>query len=435
MARGCTITKVSTEEQPQIPDDIFQAAMAASEQDSDGDDPYGPQPKRFMQTEQQKRQHARDLEIRRVAYTIRKMKKTHKADHQRLKKQKQRDSASEKLPTNFENLPTDLILMLMQHSHWQTIYNLSNSSAINRGIFQANEEAVFRGMETAQFPEWEWLFGNSKRRSPAQAQRLKDAILTMTLAHGWVPDDQLLDILQMIDQNEFTGRRNAIFLQSMQDNLDTEHRAIESYTGKKISRRTAMCLSSLGFHRPCIMWEKDTILDKPFVKFVHLPWDARCQLVNEQPASIQAEIRLFLKVVVETFGDVLQAVVSQWIERNQSSSVFQRTPGVVKKWMSKLMAGLILEALIAEWRVEAFESAPFNWDYYISDLDEVLREVLDEYDGGNVNVINKAAKDGVEFGKSIGLALEGFLDGTPAGEAFDTMALSLDYANPDLGAS
>ena len=420
MARDCAVTKVSTEEQPQIPDDIFQAAMAASEQDSDGDDPYGPQPKRFMQTEQQKRQYARDLEIRRVAYTIRKMKKTHQADLQRLQEQEQHGSA-------FEQLPTDLILMLMQHTHWQDIYNLSNSSAINRGIFQANEKAVYRGMETAQFPEWEWLFGNSKRRSPAQAQHLKDAILTMTLANGWVPDDQLLEILQMIDQNEFTGKRNAMFLQGMQDNLDMEHRAIESYTGKKISRRTAMCLTSLAFHRPYIMWEEDTILDKPYVNFDDLPWDARCQLVNEQPASIQAEIRLFLKVVVETFGEVLQAVVRQWIERNQSA-VYQQTPGVVKKWMSKLMAGLILEALIPAWQVEAFESAPFNWDYYISDLDEELREVLDEYDGGNVNVINKAAKDGVEFGKIIGLALEGFLDGTSAGEAFDKMALSLESA-------
>ena len=424
MARDCAITKVITEEQPQISDDIFQAAMAASEQDSDGDDPYGPQPKRFMQTEQQKKQHARDLEIRRAAYTIRKMKKTHKADYQRLKKQKQRGSA-------FEQLPTDLILMLMQHTHWQSIYNLRNSSAINRGIFQANKKAIYRGMETEQFPEWEWLFGNSKRRSPAQAQNLKNAIHTMTVAHGWVPIDHLLELLQMVDQNEFTGKRNAMFLQAMQDNLDTKHRAIESYTKTKISRRTAMCLTSLGVRRACIVWGEDTT----FVHCVDLPWDTRCQLVNEQPASIQAEIRSFLKVVVETFGDILQAVVRQWIERNQSSPVYQKTPGVVKKWMSKLMAGLIFEALIPTWRVEVFETAPFNWEYYISDLDEDLRDILDEYDGGNVNVINTAAKDGVEFGKSIGLALEGFLDGTSAGEAFDTMALSLDSANPDLGAS
>ena len=419
MARDCGITRVSTEEQSQLSDDIFQAAMAASEQDSDGDDPYGPQPKRFMQTEQQKRQHARDLEIRRAAYTIRKMKKTHKADYQRLKKQKQRGSA-------FEKLPTDLILMLMQHTHWRDVYNLSNSSAINRGIFQANEKAIFRGMEIEQFPEWEWLFGNSKRRSPAQAQHLKDAVLTTTFAHDWVSDDQLLEILQMIDQNEFTGKRNAMFLQDMQDYLDTEHRAIESYTRKTFSRRTAMCLSSLGFQRPCIVRDENLPEEKPFVDFVDLPWDARCQLVKEQPASIQSEIRLFLKAVVEKFGDILQAVVRQWIERNESNSVYQQKPRVMKKWMSKLMAGLILEVLIPTWGVEALESAPFHWGYYIADLDGELREILDEYDGGNVNVIKYAANDGVEFGKSVGLALEGFLDGTSAGDAFDRMALSLE---------
>ena len=419
MARDYAIAKVSTEEQPPISDDIFQAALAASEQDSDGDDPYGPQPKRFMQTEQQKRQHGRDLEIRRAAYTIRKMKKTRKADYQQLKRQKQRGSA-------FEKLPTDLILMLMQHTPLRNIYNFSNSSAINRSIFQANRGAIFRGIETEQFSEWEWLFGNSRYRTPAQAQHVKDAIIYTTFAHGWVSNDRLLEILHMIDQNEFSGKRNAMFLQEMQDDLKMEHRAIESYTGRKISRRTAMCLMSLGFQRPCIVSEENRTEDKPSVKFVDLPWNARCQLVNEQPASIQAEIRLFLNVVVEKFGDILQAVVRQWIERNQSSFVYQQKPGVVKKWMSKLMAGLILEALIPTWRVEALESAPFNWEYYISDLDEDLREILDEYDGGNVNVIHNAAKDGVEFGKSIGLALEGVLDGTSAGDAFDTMARSLE---------
>ncbi|KAM0804907.1 hypothetical protein BDR22DRAFT_959490 [Usnea florida] len=420
MARDYAITKVSTEKQPQLADDIFQAAMVASEQDSDGDDPYGPQPKRFMQTEHQKRQHARDLEIRRAAYTIRKMKKTHKADHQRLKKQKQRGSAIEKLPT-------DLILMLMQHTHWRNINNFSNISAINRSIFQANRKAIFRGMETEQFPEWEWFFGNSKRRTPAQAQHLKDA-MTMTFAHGWVSDDRILEIFQMIDQSEFTGMRNTMFLQGMQDNLDMEHRAIESYTGRKVSRRTAMCLSSLGFQRLSIVTEENRTEDKPSLQYVDLPWDARCQLVNEQPASIQAEIRLVLKIVVERYGDVLQDEVAQWIEENQSSSVYQQNPGVLKKWMSKLMAGLVLEALIPTWRIEALESAPSNWDDSILDLSENLGEILDEYDGGNVNVINHAAKDGVEFGKRIGLELEGFLDGTLAGEAFDAMALTLESA-------
>ena len=417
MARDYAIT---TEEQPWIADDIFQAAMVASEQDSDGDDPYGPQPKRFMQTEHQKRQHARDLEIRRAAYTIRKMKKTHKADHQRLKKQKQRGSAIEKLPT-------DLILMLMQHTHWRNIDNFSNSSAINRSIFQANKKVIFRGMETEQFPDWKWFFGNSKRRTPAQAQRLKDA-MTITFANGWVSDDRILEILQMVDQSEFTGIRNTMFLQSMQDNLDTEHRAIESYTGREVSRRTAMCLRSFGFQRLSIVTEENKTEDKPSLQYVDLPWDARCQLVNEQPASVQAEIRLVLKIVVESFCDVLQDVVWEWIDQNQSSSVSQQKPGVVKKWMSKLMAGLILEVLIPTWGVEVLESAPLNWDYYISDLSENLGEILDEYDGGNVNVINHAAKDGVEFGKSIGLELEGFLDGTLAGEAFDAMALSLESA-------
>ena len=83
-------------------DDFFQAALAASEHDTDGEDPYEPQPKRFMQTEHQKRQHARELDLRRMAWTIKRMKKAHQAHRQQLRQQKRR-------PSPFEKLPSDLV--------------------------------------------------------------------------------------------------------------------------------------------------------------------------------------------------------------------------------------------------------------------------------------------------------------------------------------
>lgn len=57
MARD-TITDVDpstqiprSELQDSIPDDIWGPALSASQEDSHGEDPFGPQPKRFMQTE------------------------------------------------------------------------------------------------------------------------------------------------------------------------------------------------------------------------------------------------------------------------------------------------------------------------------------------------------------------------------------------------
>lgn len=246
----CSIEITFTEPQPEIPDDIpddiYQAALAASQHDSDGEDPYEPQPKRFMQTEHQKRRQKRDLEIRKLAWTIRKM---------RLKKQKQR-------PSPFEKLPSELVLKLMQHTQLQNIVDLIKSSPINRKIFRANDEAVFRGIEIEQFPEWKWLFGDSKYRTSAQSQHLKNAIMSENRpknlgAHGWAYDKQLLEFLRLIDNNEFTGVRNVRFLQDMQDYVDLDVKATESYARTTIARRTAICLRSLTFRRPDIVNEEE----------------------------------------------------------------------------------------------------------------------------------------------------------------------------------
>lgn len=399
--------------------DIFQAANAASVRDSDGEDPYGPQPKRFMQTEHQKRQLARDLEIRRMAWTMRKMKKDHKANHQRRKKQKQR-------PSPFEKLPSDLVLKLMQHIHLRNISELINSSAINQSIFKANQTAIFRGIEIEQLREWKWLFGDSKYRTSAQAQHLKDAIISENYchdpgAHGWAYDEQLLEILRMIDNNEFTGVRNVMFLQDMQDRVDVDINATESYTKTKIARRTAICLRSLSFGRPGIVEEKERTEYRPLVNALILPWEARSQLVNEQPGSIQAEIRSILTIVIEKIYHTLQHVVRLWSWQYYNSPGEHLKPQAVKKWMSKVVTGLILESVMPQWRAETISPSQvpcFMWKDSRIDLAGDLVKVLNEHDIGKEDAI-QAVKNGVEFGKRIGLDVGRLLDGTMAGEYID----------------
>lgn len=402
-----------------IPDDLFQAALAASEHDSDREDPYVPQPKRFMQTERQKKWHARDLEVKKMAWTIMKLRKIHKARHQRLKEHKQH-------PSPFEKLPSDLVLKLVQHTHLRDISELSKTSAINQRIFKTNENAIFRGIEIEQFPEWKWLFGDSKHRTPAQAQHLKDAIISENYfqnpgAHGWAYDEQLLEILQMIDNNEFTGVRNVLFLQDMQDRVDMDIEATERYTMKNIARRTAMCLRRLSFRRPGIVKEENRSEDGSLVNSLMLPWEARCQLINEQPASIQTEIRSVIKLVVEVLCDRLQDEVREWIRRHYRTTIDQQKARKEKRWMSKLMTGLILQTVIPHWRVETLYSSRascFAWESQCAYLAFDLGELWKEHDEGNVDVIQEV-QNGVEFGKSIGLEVEELLEGTLVGGYFD----------------
>lgn len=402
---------IDMEYSTQIPDDIFQAALAASLHDSDEEDPYEPQPKRFMQTEHQKRQQKRDLEIRRVAWTMRKMMKTYKAKHQPLTRQEQR-------PSPFEKLPSDLVLKLMQHTHLRIVHNLINSSAINISIFRANENAVFRGMEIEQFPEWKWLFGDSKQRTLAQSQHLKDATLSEEFFHnpgdhGWAYDEQVLEVLQTIDNNEFNGAWNIKFLQHMQDRLDADIDLTKSYTKMKIARRTAICLRSLGFQRPDIVNEEDRSEYGELVNATSIPWEARSQLVNEQPANTRAEIRSVLKIVIEKLSHRVQRLVNCWIWWYDRTPGNDRKPEEVKKWISKLVTGLILEKVVPKWRAEntSSSSAPcFVWHYSCLFLAHDLGVLLDKHDEGDLDVVGEV-KDGVEFGESIGLDLERLLDG------------------------
>lgn len=416
-------TKVPvTEPQPLIPDDIpkdiWDAALAASQDDSDGEDLYGPQPKRFMQTEHQKRQQERSLEIKKVARAMRKiMRKKPRSSHPRVGKQKKR-------PSPLEKLPSELVLTLMQHTHLRNISDLMISSATNRNIFKANEKAVFRGMEIEQFPEWRWLFGDTKYRTATQTQHLKDAILSENQRenpgpHGWVFDDDLLEILVMIDKNEFTGVRNVMFLQDMQDRMDVDIEVTESYTRMKIARRTVICLRSLSFQRPGIVEEGSRIKELPWVNAFGVPWDAKSQLINEQPASIQAEIRSVLKYVVKDLFQEFLDVAVQWMGQHSiSTNHDQKAQQKARKWMSKLVTGLILETVIPNWRTETIGASPasrFAWkssDFYFS-LPRRLAELLDARDRGDENVMQKV-KIGVEFGNSIGLDPEGLLDGVLA---------------------
>ena len=392
-----------------IPDDIFQAALAASRHSDEGN-PYGPQPKRFMQTDEQNRRHGRELEIRKVARALRKIRQDHK---ERLESQKQRH------PSPFETLPSELLLKLMQHTHPLNLLDLVNSSVVTKQLFEANIKAVFRGMEIEQFPEWKWFFGDSTHRTSAQSQRLKYAILSENQC--WQYGKQLIESVRAMDTSNFTGMRNVMFLQDMQDRLDMDVEAIKSYTRKRVARRTAICVRILIFGRPSVLNEEDSTEDGSLVDVFAQQWKTRSQFIQEQPASIKAEINVVLKTIIDEHGKGLQEVVRQWAWQHYSLHGNHRKPQELKKWMSKVMTGLILETAIPQWHPACLPDLLFVWEITDLDLADNLQEILDKHDNGIVDEIQDF-KNGVDFGQSIGLDVEDLLEETPAGRYIDSIA-------------
>ena len=386
-----------------IPDDVYEAALAASQQDSDGEDPFGPQPKRFMQTEHQQRRQKRDLYIRQVAFMLR---------------EKRKDQSSQ-----FRKLPPELILKLMQHVDLSSLLDLASSSEITRCIFRANEKAVYRGIEIEQFSDWKWLFGNTVHRTAAQVQHLKDAISVEYCfgATGLACEERLLELLRTIDNKMFTGMQNVKFLQDMQGRVDTDIEAIESYTTKQVARRTAICLRSLSFRRPVVVKEDDRDENGPLVHCLTSPWEARSELIVEQPASIQAEIRSLLMIAIQKLYSPLQDILTCWTHRYYNNPGNHRKPREVKKWMSKVVTGLILQDMVPQWYSDTVGSSiKLSLEQSILEVSNHLVWLLNVHDKGIVDVLEEV-EDALQFGRSIGIDLEGLVEGTPVGNLVESL--------------
>lgn len=423
MARD-TITDVNpstqiprSELQGSIPDDIWEPALAASQEDSDGEDPFGLQPKKFMQTEHQKTKQKRDLQIRKVAWQLRKIRKEKR---QQLKKQEHRASP-------FETLPSELMLKVMQHTHLHDLQSLVHTTKPIFNIFKANETATYRGIEIEQFPDWKWLFGDTTHRSSAQLQHLKDAVsVDYTFPYDgrqspWRFDKQLLEILRTIDNNQFIGLLNVRFLEEMQHNVDEDIEATESYTQKRVARRTVICLRSLTFQRPEVVKEEDRSEDGLLVRCNGLPWNARSRLINEQPASIRLEIRSLLQDVVDKFYVRLEDVLTPWPWLHCDKPEFRGKPEKMKKWISKLITGLVLQEVIPNWYSKTADSKItlyFATKKFYVEVENDLISFLSERNPGLL-VTPSWVEDGVEFGRAIGLDVEGLVEGRFIGDIID----------------
>lgn len=128
-----------------------------------------------------------------------------------------------------------------------------------------------------------------------------------------------------------------------------------------------------------------------------------------------------LYIVIEKIYHTLQHVVRLWSWQYYNSPGEHLKPQAVKKWMSKVVTGLILESVMPQWRAETISPSQvpcFMWKDSRIDLAGDLVKVLNEHDIGKEDAI-QAVKNGVEFGKRIGLDVGRLLDGTMAGEYID----------------
>ena len=374
-----------------IEHDDSEDAVEVSRDPSDGEDPVEDHPKISMQTSSEKDRQKRHLETE--------------------ENQTQR-------PSPFDKLPSELILKVMQHTHITSLRGFVNSSKINRSIFDANSNAIFRGMEIEQFSEWKWLFGDSNHRTPTQSQYLKGGFINSV--HWW-REERGIEVLQMINDNRFTSQKNVMFLQTIQNCLDMDMQAAEAYMATKIARRTAMCLRAISFSIPSVLED-----DGDFVTSIttrEQPWEVRSQLITEQAASIRAEIRSVLQALIGDYFHTYQFVMMLWTSTVDRIEANHRQPQELKRWMSNLLTGYVLKDWIPRWSIPPWprtqESLRMSyWDasnfFKRADFIQFLASCCRRPRDG----IRKISHE-LEFAKSIGLDVDGLVEGSELGEHID----------------
>ena len=268
---------------------------------------------------------------------------------------------------SFGRLPFDVRIHVMRHTRLEDLDNFRASGSIVRDISDTHLEAVFRGIEVAQFSELSWLFGDSIRRSPQQKQALKDFIGT----YMPLKDPVLLKRFQSVDDDKFTGRLNIRTLNKILHEID----AMASKAN--LTRRMALCFAFFDARRTIFRTTPEATADHnsrqiggPGEQILEwdiedIPIDERIALFEAQPAVTRSKIRtIFEHMVLETircFDYLIQNLVhlerytqllgedtADWIKRYYSpdKTDYQMAPRLMETWIANLLVGFILEAAL-----------------------------------------------------------------------------------------
>ena len=358
------------------------------------DDPFGPQEKKFMQTETQKRRAAKELRDRQTAYKLALSMRICCKMLNFMRKMR----AALNFDQKFGNLPAELRLHIMRHTHIYDLISLLLSGKAFDVVIEANETATLRGIETEQFSKFKWLFGDSVRRSEQQWLALKDCII---LLHH--PD--VLDEVLKASQFPNSSKARAFHLEALQTILNniTWITAVTTLTS-----RAALCFTMFA-----ALARHENHADA---------MERRIELFEWQPQAIQREIREFLEGGViqvlnclnadDRYHTMLGHVTCFWIE------AYLKLPETDRKlerasmgpWIANLVAGYILEDVPQHLIYHGAESIAYAIHSDAGWFGEALELEL-EHQGH----CDKLWKEGRDFAKRIGFDHFKILRGTVVG--------------------
>lgn len=439
----------------------------------DDNDPFGPQGKHILLTDERKRMIANKLNERRQIHKIRKIRREERRHSRRMGEKEKRarqewnrflatlptelileevrhtdlydlqifllggktihnafNAAGRKWKHSLARLPVELILEVIRHTRLGDLQNFLVSGRAVYNVFRDNKAAVPPGIVAVQYSELKWLFGSGRRRSSEQKQALKDYIGT----HQFLNDPRKIsEMFDKIEKGEFVDRAAISCLRDVEYGL-TEDVTYHKGIGIELARQSALCLRMFSSWEQRIEETKSdqSLGDVTLVRA--MPLETCLWLYERQTPVIQANIRDVLETKIIFVMRVLDALplepgelgdhslmgqeTRDWITRYYSPKNVGRKIKMdsMGQWISKLAAGYILDVLLPAqpWLgpdlLDIAENIRFENGFF---MDVLAKEFTVS---GSTDELWKKSRD---FTELIGLNLGRLLEGTEVGEYLD----------------
>ena len=397
--------------------------------DEDSDDPYGPQPVKFMQTKEQKQRDAKDLEMRRHLYTIRRMKRARRGEPQRInlpcgsRRTIRRESPRRKqrqMKDPFKALPYDIVVNIMRHTRCDDFENLMVVSPAAEDVYSVNTNTCMKGIEDEQFCQLKWLFGDSRRRNSHQKQNLKDWIGSYSKDFGY----QMVHDFKYIDDDNFTGPQLLLCLQWAQESLDVDITAVEMKVGIKMNQRTSLCLQVLSSRRAeVIEFEDSQGYTRKQVLLSRMSAEDRISFFQSQPISTQADIRsIFEKVITHCARASMNWRMALWVRDYYNQRPLENSRGLnmMGTWLTRIAVGLVMQMMLENPAESMEKLVELCWDDVpglgLPNFPTVLGHEMESYGSGDEDI-----RTGLDIAEGVGISMANVLPGTAAERTLNAM--------------
>jgi hypothetical protein len=397
--------------------------------DRETEEVLAPTPKNSLQTKEQKDSSGREEKSKQT----RRENAPKKGQDRKQASEQYRNSSRKPRQASYDNLPAELKLHIMRHTHLDDIASLTQADHVAHSLlWREKGAACIRGMEDEQFSQLKWLFGDSKFRTPEQKQSLKDWFAT-SQDDDDERDEKLIQHMIMIDDEVYLGWISLLHFQKFKDQMEDDIEFFKGFAGVEMSSRTAAYMVTLNMNRPEIVnlrgetignttWVASSAQIDYRIRVDHFSMEVedRIRMYDKQPVTTKAEITEVLETVIAKIAKTLMGIrTAEWIKRYYSGSSTdpRKTYTEMRIWVAEYVVSFLMHIVLD------------FWSNALADYESLIDNDEDDFSWPELLELAKDTPDNAEnycktenqFAEHIGFGFDKVLVGTTVQNLLDDL--------------